>query len=312
MSFDVPVLLLTWRRPDTTRQVLDALRAVAPSKLYVASDGPRNESEAKAVQATRDLVCELVDWPCQLKRRFQSKNQGCQLGVSSAITWFFEKEEAGIVLEDDCVPHPDFFSYCCELLDRYRHDTRIWCISGDNFQDGTWHGEGSYYFSRYNHCWGWATWRRCWDLYSKHIEIWEYLKSSDSLQKTIFENPDERSYWMKIWTQLFNSGVPDSWAYRWALVCMVNQGLTALPNCNLVTNIGFGEQATHTIADINQSETRELRNLRHPPFVYRESKADDFTFMYHFGWLERQSQKNPLLRAKARILSLLNLFAFKR
>ena len=229
MSFDVPVLLLTWRRPDTTRQVLDALRPVAPSRLYVASDGPRNEAEAKAVQATRDLVGELVDWSCQLKTRFLPDNQGCQLAVSSAITWFFEQEEAGIVLEDDCVPHLDFFSYCGELLDRYRHDTRIWCISGDNFQDGTWHGEGSYYFSRYNHCWGWATWRRCWDYYPKHIEIWEYLKSSDSLQKTIFENPDERSYWMKIWTRLFISGVPDSWAYRWALVCMVNQGLTALP-----------------------------------------------------------------------------------
>ena len=136
MSFDVPVLLLTWRRPDTTRQVLDALRPVLPSKLYVASDGPRNEAEAKAVQATRDLVGELVDWPCQLRTRFRPENQGCQLGVSSAITWFFEQEESGIVLEDDCVPHQDFFPYCCELLERYRHDTRIWCISGDNYQDG--------------------------------------------------------------------------------------------------------------------------------------------------------------------------------
>ena len=118
MSFDVPVLLLTWRRPDTTRQVLDALRAVAPTKLYVASDGPRNQAEAKAVQATRDLISEHIDWSCQIKTRFCAENQGCQLGVSSAITWFFEHEEAGIVLEDDCVPHPDFFVYCRELLER--------------------------------------------------------------------------------------------------------------------------------------------------------------------------------------------------
>ena len=112
MSFDVPVLLLTWRRPDTTRQVLAALQPIAPCKLYVASDGPRNEAEAQAVQATRDLIGKHIDWTCQIKTRFCSENQGCQLGVSSAITWFFEQEEAGIVLEDDCVPHPDFFSYC--------------------------------------------------------------------------------------------------------------------------------------------------------------------------------------------------------
>ena len=161
MSFDIPVLLLTWRRPETTRQVIEAIRPVAPSRLYVASDGPRNAVEARAVDATRALMTQLVDWPCQIKTRYSETNQGCQLGVSAAITWFFEHEQAGIVLEDDCVPHPDFFPYCRELLMRYWDDSRVWCISGDNFQAGVWRGEGSYYFSRYNHCWGWATWRRC-------------------------------------------------------------------------------------------------------------------------------------------------------
>ncbi|OUT72277.1 MAG: hypothetical protein CBB79_06555, partial [Synechococcus sp. TMED19] len=132
MSFDIPVLLLTWRRPDTTKQVIEALRAVSPSHLYVASDGPRSQAEARAVEATRDLISALIDWPCELRTRFIDHNQGCQLGVSSAISWFFENEEAGIILEDDCVPHPDFFTYCRALLMRYSYDTRIWCISGDN------------------------------------------------------------------------------------------------------------------------------------------------------------------------------------
>ena len=297
MSFDIPVLLLTWRRPDTTRQVLDALRLVAPSKLYVASDGPRNESEAKAVQATRDLISEHIDWPCQLKIRFQSENQGCQLGVSSAITWFFEQEEEGIVLEDDCVPHSDFFSYCSELLERYRHDTRIWCISGDNFQDGVWRGEGSYYFSRYNHCWGWASWRRCWSKYTTHETLWEQVSTSLSHQKAMFEDPLERRYWMEIWDNLFSFGLPDSWAYRWFLVCISNSGLTVLPNRNLVTNIGFGADSTHT-KDSRQSikSTGLDRSLVHPTLIVRNSLADSYSFMNHFGGTDYQRSTSILWR----------------
>ena len=299
MSFDVPVLLLTWRRPDTTRQVLDALRAVAPSKLYVSSDGPRNEAEAKAVQATRDLISENIDWPCQIKIRFCAENQGCQLGVSSAITWFFEQEEAGIVLEDDCVPHPDFFPYCHDLLERYRHDTRIWCVSGDNYQDGSWRGDGSYYFSRYNHCWGWATWRRCWSHYTNHQQLWEDVKASPSFQQSMFEDPLERQYWMTIWEKLFSTGTPDSWAYRWSLVCMANSGLTTLPNQNLVTNIGFGDDATHTTGLATAVETSGLPNIQHPKVICRDANADAYAFNSHFGGTQLRSKRFQLRNSLA-------------
>ena len=294
MSFDIPVLLLTWRRPDTTKQVIEALRAVAPIHLYVASDGPRSAAEARAVGATRDLITALIDWPCELRTRFSDYNQGCQLGVSSAISWFFEQEEAGIVLEDDCVPHPDFFVYCRELLRRYRNDTRIWCISGDNFQDGAWRGEGSYYFSRYNHCWGWATWRRCWTHYASHQQIWGQVNGSESLQKSMFEDPLERRYWIQIWNTLFDSGVPDSWAYRWSLVCMANSGLTALPNQNLVTNIGFGADATHTTGQQTAVSTQGLINLVHPQIICRDSHADVHTFDTHFGGCLLRSRRFQL------------------
>lgn len=304
MSFDIPVLLLTWRRPETTKQVIEALRIVAPSHLYVASDGPRSAAEARAVAATRDLITALIDWPCELRTRFSNDNQGCQLGVSSAISWFFEKEEAGIVLEDDCVPHPDFFVYCRELLMRYRDDTRIWCISGDNFQNGAWHGEGSYYFSRYNHCWGWATWRRCWTEYANHVQIWESVQASNAWQQAMFEHSEERSYWMNIWDQLFTRGIPDSWAYRWSLVCMANHGLTALPNQNLVTNVGFGDQATHTIHHLQQGEKKGLGTLMHPSFVYRNSEADEFTYLHHFGGLAIRRDKSVWMRARRFLKSL--------
>ena len=297
MSFDIPVLLLTWRRPETTRQVIEAIRPVAPGRLYVASDGPRNAAEARAVDATRALMTQLVDWPCQIKTRYSETNQGCQLGVSAAITWFFEHEQAGIVLEDDCVPHPDFFPYCRELLMRYRDDSRIWCISGDNFQAGVWRGEGSYYFSRYNHCWGWATWRRCWTHYASHAQIWEQLKASPSLQQAMFEDPLERRYWMHIWDRLFVDGVPDSWAYRWSLVCMASSGLTVLPNQNLVVNIGDGDDATHT-KQIVQSQAMGLGQIVHPGLVLRDSDADIYTFSRHFGGVNLLRQASKLARVK--------------
>jgi len=156
-SSDPPLLLIAWRRPHTLRHVLTAIRSVAPAKIYIACDGPSSDrpGEAEKVAATRIVIDQEIDWPCQIIRRYSEKNQGCRLGVSNAISWFFDNEEEGIILEDDCVPHPDFFPCCSELLARYRDDERVWCISGSNFQDDQWRGVGSYYFSRYNHCWGW-------------------------------------------------------------------------------------------------------------------------------------------------------------
>lgn len=301
MGFEVPVLLLTWRRPDTTRQLIDALRPVAPQTLYVASDGPRDDAEAAQVQATRELIAREVDWPCTLKTRYSDHNQGCQLGVSSAISWFFDQEEEGIVLEDDCVPHPDFFPYCQTLLERYRFDTRIWCISGDNFQDGQWRGEASYYFSRYNHCWGWASWRRCWRHYAQHAEIWRAVCASTSMQQAMFEDPLERRYWLEIWTKLFDEGVPDSWAYRWSLVCMANSGLTALPNRNLVTNIGFGEEATHTGGQQVSVGLERLSELVNPLQICRDAAADLYTFQKHFGGCRMLDEQRYSVRLRRQI-----------
>lgn len=177
MSADTPVLLLLWRRPETTRRLLDAVRAAAPRRLYVACDGPRPGDEA-AVARTRALIDEQVDWPCTVERRFAAHNQGCRDGISGALDWFFAREQAGIVLEDDCVPHPDFFAFCAAMLQRHAGDERVWVVTGDNFQRGQWRGDAAYYYSRYPHCWGWASWARAWRHFDKTLAFWPGWRDS--------------------------------------------------------------------------------------------------------------------------------------
>ncbi|MCP9927193.1 glycosyltransferase family A protein [Cyanobium sp. CH-040] len=308
LRMNTPLLLIAWRRPHTLRQVIDAIRPVAPTRLYVACDGPNpvRPGEVEKVSATRAVIENEIDWPCQIERLYSDTNRGCRQGVSRAISWFFEQVEEGIILEDDCVPHPDFFPYCTELLERYRHDTRVWCVSGNNFQKGHWRGDGSYYFSRYNHCWGWATWRRCWVHYDADLRQWPALKAS-GLLGSIFENPREARYWARIWDRLLREGKPDSWAYRWTFTCFANGGLTALPNLNLVKNVGFGEDACHTISEDSTGSPLSRRAehpsgllpLQHPKFTVRNLVADAHTYHHHFA--------RPFRSRVARRLKLLKI-----
>ena len=296
---NTPLLLIAWRSPHTLRQVIDAIRPVAPTRLFVACDGPNPErpDEAEKVAATRAVIEHEIDWPCQIERLYSDGNRGCRLGVSRAITWFFEQVEEGIILEDDCVPHPDFFPYCTTLLERYRHDTRVWCISGNNFQNGQWRGDGSYYFSRYNHCWGWASWRRCWQHYDADLSQWPALRDSGLLD-TIFEDPLERHYWSGIWQRLLDTGEPDSWAYRWTFTCLANSGLTALPNHNLVSNVGFGEDATHTTGSPLQTDIKHqgIQPDILPRFLIRDAEADQYTFNTVFGGIALRRSRTILGR----------------
>lgn len=285
MTLNTPLLLIAWRRPHTLRQVIDAIRPLAPTRLYVACDGPNPErpGEAEKVAATRRVIEQEINWPCQIERLYSDVNQGCRVGVSRAISWFFDQVEEGIILEDDCVPHPDFFNYCSSLLERYRDDTRVWCISGNNFQDGHWRGDGSYYFGRIPLIWGWATWRRCWQHYDAECSQWPSLRES-GLLRSVFEDSVEREYWSRIWERLLVAGGPDTWDYQWTFTCLVNSGLTAIPNRNLVSNKGFGDDATHTTGRaIDTSVGAGIDASRNPSFVLSDSIADRYTFDQHFG-----------------------------
>ena len=283
-SLKTAVLFLVFNRPDTTKEVFEKIRQAKPQRLYVAGDGPREgrEGEIEKVTKAREIASK-VDWPCEVKTLFREKNLGCKKGVSSAITWFFEQEEQGIILEDDCVPNLDFFTFCENLLDRFSKDQRITTISGNNFQNGEWRGDASYFFSKYYHCWGWASWRRAWKYYQGDINFWPKWKKSKDWFSYL---PDkvERRYWQKIFDRV-HAGQIDSWAYPWTASIWYKGGLTITPNINLVSNIGFGNDATHTISEsskLSKIKVDSLGKIKHPKNIERNIEADTFTFNYVF------------------------------
>jgi hypothetical protein len=273
-----PVLLLAFNRPDHTRRVLNAIRCIRPMRLFVAADGPRTAQEGEKVKRVHELVRE-IDWPCQVQTLFRETNLGCKLAVSQAITWFFERVEEGIILEDDCVPHPTFFPFAAELLERFRNDQRVFMISGDNFQFGRRRTDYSYYFSRYTHIWGWATWRRAWRLYDHAMTHWPELRD-DGWLLDILGTRQAAEYWNAIF-EATHQDRNTSWAYRWSYAAWCHGGLTVLPNVNLVSNIGFGADATHLVQQDSTFAGLPVQGmempLRHPPYLIRDERADAFT-----------------------------------
>jgi hypothetical protein len=279
------VLFLVFNRPGVTEQVFEAIRQAKPPRLYVAADGPRPDRPGEAERCAEvRRVATTVDWPCEVKTLFRENNLGCKIGVSGGINWFFENEEEGIILEDDCLPHPDFFTFCAALLEHYAEDERVAVITGNNFQNSQKRCDASYYFSKYNHCWGWATWRRAWKHYQGDLPFWPKWQSSEEWHRL---TPDsvERRYWNKIVERVRDKKV-DSWAYPWTASVWFKGGLTATPNVNLVSNIGFGSESTHTASSNNplaEMATNTLGNITHPLSVLQDVAADRYVFDRVFG-----------------------------
>ncbi|CCI32780.1 hypothetical protein [Microcystis sp. T1-4] len=275
-----PVAFLIFNRPDTTARVFEAIRQAKPPKLLVVADGPRPDrpDDIEKCKAARAII-EGVDWDCEVLKNYSDLNLGCRKRVSSGLDWVFEMVEEAIILEDDCVPDPTFFRFCEELLEYYRHDQRITVISGNNFQLGKKRTDYSYYFSRYNHCWGWATWRRAWQYYDGEMKHWPQVRDGDWLT-AILEETQAVKYWTKIFQTTYDNK-NDSWAYRWTFSCWIQNGLTILPNVNLVSNIGFREDATHTIGSKSRLANLTVKEmnfpLKHPPFLIRDEAADSYT-----------------------------------
>jgi len=275
-----PVLILAFNRPHTTRRVLESLRPARPGRIFFAVDGPRPEraDEAQRVAQVRELA-RLIDWECEVRTLFRDRNLGCKLAVSQAITWFFTQVEAGIILEDDCIPHSSFFSYAADLLGRYLDEPGIMMVSGDNFQRGRRVTQYSYYYSRYAHIWGWATWRRAWRHYDHEMRKWPELRDGGWLQELLGDRRAAR-YWSGIFEETYRNR-NTSWAYRWQFCVWARNGLTVLPSVNLVSNIGFGEFATHTRQAQNPLAALPVEAmalpLGHPPLLMRDERADAFT-----------------------------------
>lgn len=272
--FNIPILFLIFNRPDETARVFEVIKQAQPKYLYVAADGARKDKddETELCEQTRKII-EKVDWDCEVKTLFRKENLGCKKAVSSAITWFFENVEEGIILEDDCLPSMSFFPYCAELLEKYRHDTRIMHISGENPLNEELCSK-SYYFSVIPHIWGWASWRRAWKLYNAEFQGFDTFLKFNIIQN-VFEEKEVQKYWNKTFSRVKNGNI-NTWDYQWTYALFVNNGLSINPTKNLVSNIGFGStEATHTNenAKCANRQTYEIGELNHPQFICPSRKA---------------------------------------
>lgn len=274
-----PIAFIIFNRPDTTERVFAEIAKARPPKLLVVADGPRinRPGEAERCIQTRAII-ERVNWECEVLTNFSDINLGCKNRVSSGIDWVFEQVPEAIILEDDCLPDPTFFRFCEELLERYRDDERIGMISGDNFQFGRQRTDASYYFSRYTHIWGWASWRRAWHHYDRDASVWPLLRDGGWLN-TLVRKTGERKHWAKVFQDV-HEGRIDTWDYQWGLTLWAQGMLSIMPNANLISNIGFGVEATHTVAaSIYADMKTEPINfpLSHPNIVLPHADADEFT-----------------------------------
>lgn len=306
--FNTPILFLIFNRPDTTQEVFDEIKKIKPKYLYVAADGPRKEraGEKEICEKTREII-KQIDWDCELKTLFREENLGCGKAISSAITWFFDNVERGIILEDDCLPHHDFFYYCDELLEKYKDTHEIKIISGDNFQNGIKRGNYSYYFSAYTHIWGWASWKRTWEEYSFSLSEYSTKQFKKALKKYSF-SWSESQIWLdkfilskkKKWQEYsfsFNKSIKSlgknekfikkreisAWDYQLLFCTWLNNGVAILPNTNLISNIGFRTDSTHTLdkdSKLANIPTYPILPLTHPEIndIKRDKKADNYYY----------------------------------
>lgn len=275
-----PVLFLIFNRYDTTQQVFEAIKKARPPRLYIASDGAREykENELTNVQEIRDYVLTNIDWQCEVKTLFRDTNLGCRNAISSAIDWFFGHEEMGIIIEDDCLPSQSFFCYCDNLLKKYENDSRIMCISGNNFFPKLSKNNYSYHFSEIPQIWGWATWKRAWELNNIAINNFVELQANHIL---ISSNSKANKMWWKKAGKTYYKEI-DTWDYLWSFTNLINNGLTIIPNNNLVKNIGIGHiNSTHTnkIKERFIIETEEMPfPLIHPPYLRPDFMFDKMLY----------------------------------
>jgi hypothetical protein len=280
--FDTPVLLIIFNRPENTRRVFEAIRKITPLKLFISADGPRGSrnEESDLCEKTRQII-EEIDWPCEVFRNYSNINIGCDAHIESAVTWFFEHVDYGVVLEDDCIPNISFFIFCKTLLEKYADDTKVMHINGSNFQFGKIRGESSYYFSKYSHSWGWATWKRSWKYYDSKMSAFPAFDQEEKIN-SILSTQREKNFWLKFFRKLHVGSYP-FWDARWTFAIWSRGGVCVTPNVNMISNTGYGTSATHTFTKekIHQ-KSEEMDYINHPISSNIDSNADEETFKIYY------------------------------
>ncbi len=288
---NTPILLVIFNRPDKIKVLIESLSMVKPKQIFIFADGPRGNVETDEARciAARLAAKEAITWECEVKTNFLEENVGCDSAVPMAIDWFFDNVEAGIILEDDCIPHPSFFSFCTELLEKYKDDEKVMHISGNNFQNGIKRGDASYYFSLYTHSWGWATWKRAWQHFRPAVTELKEAGAKEVVERQTLSNKAKR-FWQKHFENT------NFWDGQWQYAVWNKRGLSIIPNTNLVSNIGFDNDSTHTSEKGNKlanASVTGVYKLKHPDEISVNIEADDFAFkyIYHRSFLQKISDK---------------------
>lgn len=304
MSYQVPILLVTFNRPDTSKLVFEKIKELKPSVLYIFSDAPRigNVDDEIKVDDTRRIFDD-INWECSVHKSFQETNLGCGVGVSFAIDWVFKTEEMAIILEDDCVPHISFFEYCSVMLNRYRDNDRIMHISGTRWNPEYITNESDYIFSRIGHIWGWATWRRAWTKYDFRMEKWPAYKKFDGTFN-LFKEREIAKYWDGAFDYVFNQKSKHTWDYQWQFTLFINNALAVVPSVNLISNVGtMGVHASQTKSPNLFKQTSNWLDLKNPPQMI---EADESFDMYHMSrhFLSHNSLVRKVYRRVRKIFSV--------
>lgn len=298
------VLFMIFKRVDTTKRVFERIREVQPPRLYIAADGPRKDrpDEVQKCADTRRVV-ENVDWPCEVYRLYRDDNLGCGKGVSSAISWFFEHEEQGIIIEDDILAHPDFFKYCDDLLDRYKDDERIQLISGNNYFYDGYKSDVSYYMSNYMNIWGWASWKRVWITYKYDVNEYDGTEIRKNLQNNLSKS-SARYFW-NIFQKMKKFKV-DTWDFQLYMNQQFYNRRSILPCVNMVENIGMGsEDAAHTKkqnATVSNHKGNSPYPLVHPSKIAEDRLADSISMINSKQYMP--PYRTRLIRKVKRMLGL--------
>jgi len=287
--FNVPILFITYKRFSTAEKVFNKIREIKPKKLYFASNiPPRNnffEQEFEKVKKVRNLV-STIDWNCKVIKIFHKEYLPVAASIPSAINFFFKKESNGIILEDDCLASRDFFLFCRDMLKKYSNKN-INLISGSRFVPVNKNNE--LYFSKYNHIWGWASWRKSWNRFDINIKFWKNFKKSDRWKK-FHVDIKERKYWEKIFDRVYNKKI-NTWDYSWTATAWYYNQLSIIPPVKLVKNIGFGPDATWTVSvkkqKIRPIKNKRLKNYNTPVEIVQNKKYDQIVFQRHFKGYEK-------------------------
>ncbi|MFV8339782.1 nucleotide-diphospho-sugar transferase [Flavobacterium sp. LB3P21] len=275
--FNTPVLYLVFNRPEETSKSFEVIRKLQPKKLFVAADGPRkdNLNDFLNCEKVKSIILNNIDWDCEIKTLIRNENLGCGIAVQNALNWFFDEVEMGIIIEDDIIPHNFFFMYAELLLNKYKYHEDVFSINGCSLAYEN--SDYDYGITRYFNMWGWATWRRSnelvritWPLYNKESD---FNKDSEILQMLKLPILLPQKEWFNNWSYLFDNTKKnkiDTWDYQWIYTCLRNQMICIRPNFNMITNIGFNENSTHTLQashfkliDIKIDVlNRDLKNLK--------------------------------------------------